>query len=83
MRATTLTLLSIVGLVIILGSPQKTEAQMGIDTGCICTFQYDPVCGSNGRTYSSSCQLDCDRSRYPNLQLVRRGSCRRRSNNFY
>ena len=38
---------------------------------CICTEEYNPVCGQNNQTYSNRCNMDCE-----NVQLAYYGQCR-------
>src|SRR5213075_311976 len=30
-----------------------------VPMGCVCTEQYQPVCGENGHTYGNACQAGC------------------------
>ncbi|XP_031623996.1 serine protease inhibitor dipetalogastin-like [Contarinia nasturtii] len=42
---------------------------------CICPTLYAPVCGSNGKTYSNRCLLNCAQGRTSNLSLKHFGAC--------
>lgn len=47
----------------------------GGDSGCICPFIYQPVCGTDGKTYSNECELNCAAEKDNCIQLASRGSC--------
>ncbi|TAE25142.1 MAG: hypothetical protein EAZ91_19660 [Cytophagales bacterium] len=39
-------------------------------TNCVCTAQYDPVCGCNKKTYSNACDAACN-----GIAVVSKGAC--------
>lgn len=39
---------------------------------CICTKQWEPVCGVNGRTYGNLCEAHCAK-----VEVVHEGPCSR------
>jgi len=56
--------------------PQKLEdLEAGEDKPCLCPRIRDPVCGSDGRTYSNKCLLECAQKKNPDLKLVHKGPC--------
>ncbi len=38
---------------------------------CVCTEQYDPVCGCDGNTYSNSCMAECE-----GIENYTKGTCK-------
>ena len=54
------------------------QATIG-DKNCpdFCTEQYEPVCGSNGKTYGNKCKLESEacKSRV-SLRMAYRGECK-------
>lgn len=46
-----------------------------IEDECICTTQFAPVCGSNGRTYPNECELMCEKNMNEDLIVRSYGPC--------
>ncbi|CAK1587191.1 unnamed protein product [Parnassius mnemosyne] len=45
-------------------------------SNCVCTYDYKPVCGTDGETYPNSCSLKCRQTENPGLDISHRGACR-------
>ncbi|MBX2891991.1 MAG: hypothetical protein KF734_13765 [Saprospiraceae bacterium] len=45
-------------------------AEKPISADCVCTMQYDPVCGCNNKTYSNACMAQC-----AGIKEYKRGEC--------
>lgn len=46
---------------------QQSQSQK---LNCICTKQWEPVCGVNGRTYGNLCEAHCAK-----VKVVHKGAC--------
>ncbi len=41
-------------------SSQPGECVENPKENCMCTRQYDPVCGCNNKTYGNACEAECN-----------------------
>lgn len=42
---------------------------------CACPFILDPLCGSDGETYSNECEFNCNKKFNRNLEVFAKGEC--------
>lgn len=53
-----------------MGSPS------GLSIQCACPFNYQPLCGSDGHTYSNQCELKCHKKFNKQLRSLYPGACK-------
>lgn len=54
---------------------EEPEVKQADEDDCICTREYNPVCGSDGETYSNNCLLDCEVKKNADLHVAHYGTC--------
>lgn len=51
-------------------SCKPTKCVEKSNPNCVCTMQYDPVCGCNNKTYSNACAAEC-----AGIKEYKKGEC--------
>jgi hypothetical protein len=58
------------GFLLLAFSCKSSKCVEKIKPDCPCTFQFDPVCGCNGKTYPNACAAECS-----GIKKYKKGEC--------
>jgi len=50
--------------------PESHSVSVSSESPCICIMEYDPLCGSDGVTYTNNCFLKCAQEKNPGMQII-------------
>ncbi|KAF0715059.1 hypothetical protein As57867_003578, partial [Aphanomyces stellatus] len=75
LRSTFLTSSALALLVFLAATPGTSSAQTTSSCEMLCIDLYDPVCGSNNKTYSNDCYLKLAQCTDKTLTLAKTGEC--------
>lgn len=59
-----------IGLLALAFSCKTNKCMEKPNPNCVCTMQYDPVCGCNNKTYSNACAAEC-----AGIKKYKKGEC--------